>query len=123
MILGRVNANLEAVVRIRVRGPVGLALDLDAIVDSGFTSSLALPSATADALGLPRLSGGGAVMADGAVLDFDLYTAEVFWEGRWRPVVASAIGAEVLIGMGLLAGSELRVAVVPGGTVEITPLP
>jgi len=30
---------------------------------------------------------------------------------------------EVLVGMRLLAGHELRIAVVPGGSVEITPLP
>jgi hypothetical protein len=33
------------------------------------------------------------------------------------------VGDEVLLGMGLLAGHELRIAVVPGGVVEITPLP
>jgi len=31
----------------------------------------------------------------------------------------SAVGEEVLVGMRLLAGHELRVAVVPGGPVEI----
>ena len=122
MIRGVVNAGHEAVVTIRVRGPVGLALDLDAVVDSGFTASLTLPVATADELGLARLSGSGAVMADGTVLDFDIYAAEAAWEGGWRPVLVSAIGSEVLIGMQLLAGSELRIAVVPGGAVEITPL-
>ena len=33
------------------------------------------------------------------------------------------VGDEALIGMRLLAGHELRIAVVPGGGVEITPLP
>jgi hypothetical protein len=33
------------------------------------------------------------------------------------------VGDEVLLGMRLLAGHELRIAVVPGGSVEITPLP
>jgi hypothetical protein len=34
-----------------------------------------------------------------------------------------ATGNEALVGMRLLAGHELRFAVVPGGVVEITPLP
>ena len=38
-------------------------------------------------------------------------------------VLASAVGNEALVGMRLLAGHELRIAVVPGGAVEITPLP
>jgi hypothetical protein len=33
------------------------------------------------------------------------------------------VGAEVLLGMRLLADHELRIAVKPGGAVEITALP
>jgi hypothetical protein len=47
----------------------------------------------------------------------------VEWNGGWRPVLVSAVGDEPLVGMRLLAGHELRIAVVPGGVVEITPLP
>ena len=54
---------------------------------------------------------------------FDIYAVEVAWDGVWRPVLASAVGHEVLLGMGLLAGHELRMAVEPGGAVEITRLP
>ena len=43
MIRGVVNARYEAVVRLRVRGPGGVESDVEAIVDSGFTSSLTLP--------------------------------------------------------------------------------
>lgn len=123
MIRGSVNARHEAVVPLRVRGPGNLWLDLDAVVDSGFTGSLALPVATASALGLARQSGGGAVMADGTVRHFDIYAAEVAWEGGWRPVLVSAVGAEALLGMRLLVGHELRIEVAPSGAVEIAPLP
>ena len=34
MIRGAVNARLEAVVRLRVRGPGGAETDLDAVIDS-----------------------------------------------------------------------------------------
>ena len=123
MIRGVVNARCEAVVRLRVRGPSAAELDLDAVVDSGFTASLTLPAAVVAALSLARQSGGGAVMADGSVRQFDIYAAEVAWDGGWRPVLVSAVGDEVLVGMQLLAGYELRIAVVPGGAVEIDPLP
>jgi clan AA aspartic protease len=123
VIRGLVNARNEAVVQLLVRGPGGSGVDVDALVDSGFTGSLTLPAATVAAFGLTRQSGGGAVLADGSVRQFDIYAAEVAWDGGWRPVLVSAIGAEALMGMRLLAGHELRIAVVPGGAVEITPLP
>jgi clan AA aspartic protease len=123
MIPGAVNANLEAVVRLTVRGPGGVESVVDVIVDSGFSSSLTLPEATVTALGLVRQSGGTGVLADGSVRQFDIYAAEVEWGGTWRPVLVSAVGNEPLLGMRLLAGHKLVVNVVPGGLVEILPLP
>jgi clan AA aspartic protease len=123
MIRGAVNARREAVVPLRVRGPSGTELAVDAVVDSGFTASLTLPAAVMTALGLARQSAGRAVLADGSARQFDIYAAEVAWGGGWRPVLVSALGDEVLLGMRLLEGHELRIAVVPGGVVEITPLP
>lgn len=123
MIRGVVNARLEAVVRLRVRGPGGAEADVDAVLDTGFTSSLTLPAALAATLGLARQSGGSAQMADGSVRPFDIYAAEVDWGGAWRPVLVWAVGTEVLLGMQLLAGHQLRVDAVPGGVVEITPIP
>ena len=96
---------------------------MDTVIDSGFTGSRTLPASSVTALRLVSLSGGGAVLADGTVRQFQIYAAEVEWNGGWRPVLVSALGDEALIGMRLLAGNELRIAVVPGGAVEITPLP
>ena len=123
MIRGTVNARGEAIVALRVSGPGGIESDVDAVVDSGFTASLALPLAVVSALGLSRQSSGGAVLADGSLRQFDIYSADVAWTGGWRPVLVSAVGDEVLLGMRMLAGHELRIAVVPGGAVEITRLP
>jgi clan AA aspartic protease len=123
MILGTVNQRREAVLRLRIRGPQGAALELAAVIDTGFSASLTLPAETIAALGLVRQSVGRAALADGSIRQFGLYVAEVEWDGLWKPVIVSAIGAEVLVGMGLLAGHELRAAVVPGGKVEIAPLP
>lgn len=123
MIRGAVNARLEAVVRLRVRGPDGAEADVDAVVDTGFTSALTLSPDVVAALGLARQSGGSALLADGSVRPFDIYAAETDWGDTWRPVLVWVVGAETLLGMRLLAGHELRIAVVPGGVVEITPLP
>ena len=123
MIRGVVNARHEAVVRLRVRGRGGVEADVDAIVDSGFTSSLTLPAATVAALGLVRQSGGTAALADGSLRKFDLCSAEVEWGGIWRAVLVYELGNEPLVGMRLLAGHKLVVEVVPKGLVEIVPLP
>ena len=123
MIRGAVNVRLEAIVRLRVRGPGGAEADVDAIIDTGFTSSLTLPPALVTALGLVRQSGGTALLADGSIRQFDIYAAEVDWGGTWRPVLVSVVGSEILLGMRLLAGHQLRVEAVPGGVVEITPHP
>ena len=123
MIRGVVNATYEAVVRIRVRGPGGVEADVDAVFDSGFSDLLTLPVATIVALGLVRHSRGRAILADGSIQQYDLYTAEVFWGTVWQTVRVPALGDEALLGMRLLAGHELRIEVVPGGVVAITPLP
>jgi predicted aspartyl protease len=86
MIRGMVNVRREAIVTVRVRGPGGAERDVDAVVDSGFNASLTLPDAVVATLGLARQSGGGAVLADGSVRQFDIYAAEVAWGGGWRPV-------------------------------------
>jgi predicted aspartyl protease len=45
MIRGFVNFRNEAVVPIRVRGPGGIEATAEAVVDTGFTAALILPSA------------------------------------------------------------------------------
>ncbi len=123
MIPGVVNSRHEAIVRLRVRGPNGDESEVDSIVDSGFSSALTLPAATVSALGLIRQSGGVAVLADGSVRHYEIHAADVFWDGRWLPILVNIIGDESLIGMRLLTGHELRIEVVPNGSVAIALLP
>lgn len=119
---GVVNARLEAILPLRVRGPAGDELEVAAVIDTGYTGSLALPAGVAASLGLARRSGGRAILADGSVRRFDTFAAEVLWGGAWVGVVASAVGDEALLGMSLLTGRGLWVEAVPGGAVEVGPL-
>lgn len=96
MIGGVVTARLEAVVPVRVRGPAGAELEVEAVVDSGCTAALTLPIATVVTLGLTRMSTGGAVLADGSVRQFDIYESEVEWDGSWHSVLVSVVGDEAL---------------------------
>ncbi|HYH68367.1 MAG TPA: hypothetical protein VD866_26980 [Urbifossiella sp.] len=106
-----------------IRGPGGVELVDDALIDTGFSSSLTLPAATITALGLAPQSTGTAHLADSKAVMFDVYEAEVEWVGGWRTILVWGIGSEVLLGMQLLADHQLRIEARPGGAVEITALP
>jgi clan AA aspartic protease len=123
VIQGVVNSRHEAVVLLRVRGPGGVESDVNVIVDTGFTSSLTLPVTMVSALGLVLQSGGTAMLADGSVSQFDIFAAEVAWGGTWRAMLVYGVGNEPLLGMRMMARHKLVADIVPGGSVEILPLP
>ena len=122
MILGTVNARLEALLPLHVIGPTGIDGVVNAVIDTGFTGELVLSTTTIAALGLTLRSGGTALLADGTLRNFDTYNAEIQWSGSPRRVVVSAIGTEALVGMTLLAGHKLNMEIEDGGVVEVWPL-
>jgi len=123
MITGVVNANREATIRLVVRGPSGQHHEIEAIIDTGFTGFLTLPSALVQVLGLPWLCRQPGVLADGSVEFFDVYIATVIWDGQSRTVEAEAADTEPLVGMSLLDRHSLHIDVLPGGAVSIAGLP
>ena len=123
MMRGNVNSRSEAILLLRIRGQDGAEILVESIIDTGFTGSLTLPISTVSTLGLEQESVGEALLADGSVRQYDLYSAEVKWGNDWRPILVSAIGDEALMGMRLLMGYQLVVHVVPSGVVEISLLP
>jgi clan AA aspartic protease len=92
MITGAVNADYEAVIRLRVQGSTGHVHEVDAIIDTGFNGFLTLPPALVTALGLTRLSRGRALLANGSEELFDIYGVTVLWDGQQRYVEADAVG-------------------------------
>lgn len=119
MIEGVVNAGLEAVVTLPVRGPAGPAHEVEAVIDTGFNGYLTLPPTLAAELGLPVVGDGEAVLADGSEAAFDVCGATVLWDGEARYIEVGAVGAGALAGMRLLDGHSLRVEVEDGGRVVI----
>jgi clan AA aspartic protease len=122
VITGSVNPFREATIRLDVVGPQGQTHGVEAVVDTGFTGSLTLPSALITALRLPFRRRGRALLGDGSEVLFDVFEATVVWDGQPRRVPVDAAATEPLIGMSLLYGYELRVQVIDGGNVVITPL-
>jgi clan AA aspartic protease len=123
MISGTVNADREAALRLQVSGQPGQSQAIEAVVDTGFTGFLTLPLLVIANLGLTRISRGRAILANGMEEIFDIYEAQIDWDGQIRTIEADAAEVEPLIGMSMLYGYELRVRVIDGGTMTIEALP
>lgn len=119
MIAGVVNASREAVLTLTVQGPSGQALNIEAVIDTGYSGMLTLPPSIVAGLGLTFRSSGRAMLANGAEEAFSTYDATVLWDGALRQVEADALGPTPLAGMALLDGHELCLNVTEGGRVSI----
>ena len=119
VIEGMVNANLEAVVTLFLRGPEGQTQQVDAVIDTGFNGYLALPPMLVADLELPIVGDGEAVLADGREVSFNVYGVTALWDGLPRYVETGAVGDEPLVGMSMLVGYDLHVKVANGGRVTI----
>ena len=99
MVRGVVNARLEAIVNLTVRGPLGQTREIEVVVDTGFTDFLTLPREIVSALGLTFFGVLTGVLANGMEEDFQFFNVEVMWDGRARQVRALASDARPLVGM------------------------
>ena len=122
MITGAVTSNLEAVIRVVVRGPNRDELEVDAVIDTGFNGWLSLPGNLIDQLSLPWLTRGRVILADGTEQECDVYAATVIWDGQPRRIPVDAAETDPLVGMSLLKGCDLHMQVKDWGGVNIESL-
>lgn len=123
MISGAVTGNAaEARVDVAVRGPAGAERSISAVIDTGFTDQLTLPSSLVAELSLLPVARQHAILADGTVVVVNVHQAEVIWDGGIREVSVLATQGTPLVGMALLHGYHLGVDVVAGGSVQISAL-
>ena len=119
MIEGLVNARYEAVITLELRGPTGKTRHIDAVVDTGFTGQLIVPTQLVAELELPFAQTSQARLANGDEVDFNVHGATAVWDGRPIHIYVSAAGPDILVGMRLLDGHTLTVNVKEGGRVII----
>jgi clan AA aspartic protease len=122
MISGVVTASRQAVIRLSAYGPGGAAVEVEAVIDTGFNGELTMPSAFVTALDLTWQRRGRALLADGSESLFDSYDATVVWDGTMRQVTVDVAETEPLVGMTLLDGYEVTIQALVGGVVTLTAL-
>jgi clan AA aspartic protease len=123
MIIGVVNAQTEAIIRLPMRAADGRAQEIEAILDTGFNGSLTLPPSVIASLGLRWRTRGLVMLANGTEDYCDIYVATVIWDGSPRNILVEAADTDPLVGMALLYGHDLHMQVIEGGRVVIELLP
>lgn len=118
---GRVVADgHEAVIGLRVSDPdSGVTIDVEAVMDTGFTGHLTLPHDVVRALALPEWGFVDVELADGTTATLSVYQARIVWHDRPRRIPVYGADGDPLLGMALLRGSTVTMTVVPDGAVEI----
>ena len=122
MIRGVVTGNREATLRLTLDGTGRRQEDIEAIIDTGFSGFLTLPPALIASLGLRWRGREQAVLGDGSLHLYDVYSASVIWDGTRRIVEIDAVDTDSLIGMSLLYGYDIRIQAIEGGSVTIEAL-
>jgi clan AA aspartic protease len=122
MMHGIVNQNCEAILPVVVKNNLTTQL-VDALIDTGFSGFLTLPSDIISTLGLTWQGRDVATLGDGTSCTFEVYIATVIWDGQYREVYINESETMPLIGMALLHGHRLQVDAIEGGSVKIEALP
>jgi clan AA aspartic protease len=123
MITGVVDNNLEVTIPIRIQDAGGRIHQLSAVIDTGYDGFLTLTAVLAATFGLPLVTTTVAHLADGSVQVLPVHGATVDWDGQSRAIEVDVTDTKPLVGRGLLARHELRVEMVPGGTVTLEAIP
>jgi clan AA aspartic protease len=121
MMQGRVNPRCEATLGIAVRNNETTQM-IDAVIDTGFSGFLTLPSDVITSLGFSWEGRDVATLGDGTFCTFEVYIGLVIWDGQYREIYINESETVPLIGMQLLRGYDLRIQAIEGGLVTIEAL-
>ncbi len=122
MMQGYVNQAYEAVIPVVIKYGSKLK-SVNAVIDTGFTGFLSLPSSIIAELELPWSYRDRATLGDGSETLFDVHDANIIWDGQFREIEINSANTDPLLGMKMLRGYRLQVDTVQGGLVTIEALP
>jgi len=107
---------------LRVRENDGFELEVVFVIDTGFNSFVTLPRALILQVGLLPTGYSQAKSDDEQQVQLPVFEAVVEWDGNPKAVVVLQVEGSPLLGMALLAGFNLNLDVVEGGSVTIRPI-
>ncbi len=123
MIQGAVDADRKAVVQLQLRAADRRIIDIDVVIDTGFTGYLTLPAAKIAELGLVFYEASTFIMGDNSEVEFCVFTGAVALRGQDKPIYAIESESEPLLGMSLMEGFRLLIDVVELGPVILDDIP
>jgi len=113
MILGRLGKDLEPTVPLILHG--GRAQRIAAVLDTGFSDYVCLSRANQRSMSLRPVGRMPYELADGSLVDEDVFLGEVTFDGRrQRVLVTLTNSADSLVGTALLRDCQLRIDFVRG---------
>jgi clan AA aspartic protease len=122
MMVGTVNLRREAIIQFAVLGENNLRQGIKAVIDTGYTGFLTLPSAIITTLGLMWFMQEEGILGNGSLCMFNVFEASVIWDGQVKSIEINESETDPLVGMGLLEGYELNIQGFAGGLVTIKAL-
>ncbi|MFZ4729460.1 MAG: clan AA aspartic protease [Pseudanabaena sp.] len=119
MIHGVVNQSCEATIPLVIINEKKQTKLIDAVIDTGYTGYLSLPSEIITALDLSWTGVDRGTLGDGSEVTFEVYAATIIWDGQYRTIPVNEAETDPLVGMSLLYGYDLRIRAVEGGKVTV----
>jgi clan AA aspartic protease len=119
MIHSVVSRNREATISLVVVNESRQTKLITAVIDTGYTGFLSLPSEIITELNLSWTGIDRGTLGDGSEVTFEVYAAKVIWDGEYRDIPINEAETDPLVGISLLYGYDLHIQTVEGGNVTI----
>ena len=113
-----VDGSLIPTIPLKLHHSDGADLEIEALMDSGFSGEVALPMGVVNELGLEYARGQIVALADGSHHRVETYRGSVFFADEWHDVVVYSTGGSAAIGMRLLYGSKIGFEAAPEGEID-----
>jgi clan AA aspartic protease len=119
MIRGRVTDERAVVIPLGVLDNTGRSWPINAVVDTGFTGDVSLPTSTIRRLSLRPLGQRLFTLANGELSVMNAYSGRVLWHERPHDVVVIQSEDAAMIGINLIWGSRVTLEARTDGNVSI----
>ena len=103
-------------------GAVEVRMEVEALLDSGFTGAVSVPLRVVEQLKLEWSGEHSVILGDASEVGVDLYEGMVYFAGRRYRCAVLATGDIPTVGMHLMQGLKVCFEATADGEIEIVPL-